>query len=451
MPNKILIANRGEIALRVIRACKELGIGCVAVYARGDEDSLHVKFADEAVCVGPANAAESYLNMNNIISAAVASGCNAIHPGYGFLAENDRFATIVERCNLKFIGPSGAVMARLGNKSEARRLAKELGIPTIEGSDGPVENVATAAGIAARIGYPVLIKAVSGGGGKGISIINNTEELYRLFELTRHEAEVNFGDSQVYIEKYIENPRHIEVQIIADSFGNTVHLGERDCSVQRRNQKIIEEAPSPFVGEELRARLGEAAVRLARAVGYQNAGTIEFIVDEKGNYYFIEVNTRIQVEHPVTEAVTGIDLVKEQIRVAYKDELSFRQEDVRITGHALECRLNAEDPNQNFRPSPGLIRNLVLPGGSGVRLDTHIYNNYEVPPHYDSLLAKVITHAPTRKEAIRKMRVALEQMIIDGVKTNIELLYLIMHNTNFVRGVYDTGFLRNFMETIKGE
>lgn len=451
MPNKILIANRGEIALRVIRACKELGIGCVAVYARGDEDSLHVKFADEAVCVGPANAAESYLNMNNIISAAVASGCNAIHPGYGFLAENDRFATIVEQCNLKFIGPSGAVMARLGNKSEARRLAKELGIPTVEGSDGPVENVATAAGIAARIGYPVLIKAVSGGGGKGISIINNTEELYRLFELTRHEAEVNFGDSQVYIEKYIENPRHIEVQIIADSFGNTVHLGERDCSVQRRNQKIIEEAPSPFVGEELRARLGEAAVRLARAVGYQNAGTIEFIVDEKGNYYFIEVNTRIQVEHPVTEAVTGIDLVKEQIRVAYKDELSFRQEDVRITGHALECRLNAEDPNQNFRPSPGLIRNLVLPGGSGVRLDTHIYNNYEVPPHYDSLLAKVITHAPTRKEAIRKMRVALEQMIIDGVKTNIELLYLIMHNTNFVRGVYDTGFLRNFMETIKGE
>jgi acetyl-CoA carboxylase biotin carboxylase subunit len=451
MPNKILIANRGEIALRVIRACKELGIGCVAVYARGDEDSLHVKFADEAVCVGPANAAESYLNMNNIISAAVAAGCNAIHPGYGFLAENDRFATIVERCNLKFIGPSGAVMARLGNKSEARRLAKELGIPTVEGSDGPVENVATAAGIAARIGYPVLIKAVSGGGGKGISIINNTEELYRLFELTRHEAEVNFGDSQVYIEKYIENPRHIEVQIIADSFGNTVHLGERDCSVQRRNQKIIEEAPSPFVGEELRARLGEAAVRLARAVGYQNAGTIEFIVDEKGNYYFIEVNTRIQVEHPVTEAVTGIDLVKEQIRVAYKDELSFRQEDVRITGHALECRLNAEDPNQNFRPSPGLIRNLVLPGGSGVRLDTHIYNNYEVPPHYDSLLAKVITHAPTRKEAIRKMRVALEQMIIDGVKTNIELLYLIMHNTNFVRGVYDTGFLRNFMETIKGE
>ncbi len=342
-------------------------------------------------------------------------------------------------------------MARLGNKSEARRLAKELGIPTVEGSDGPVENVATAAGIAARIGYPVLIKAVSGGGGKGISIINNTEELYRLFELTRHEAEVNFGDSQVYIEKYIENPRHIEVQIIADSFGNTVHLGERDCAVQRRNQKIIEEAPSPFVGEELRARLGEAAVRLARAVGYQNAGTIEFIVDEKGNYYFIEVNTRIQVEHPVTEAVTGIDLVKEQIRVAYKDELSFRQEDVRITGHALECRLNAEDPNQNFRPSPGLIRNLVLPGGSGVRLDTHIYNNYEVPPHYDSLLAKVITHAPTRKEAIRKMRVALEQMIIDGVKTNIELLYLIMHNTNFVRGVYDTGFLRNFMETIKGE
>ncbi len=451
MQNKILIANRGEIALRIIRACKELGIGCVAVYAKGDENSLHVKFADEAVCIGPAPAAESYLNMNNLISAAVASGCNAIHPGYGFLAENDKFATIVERCNLKFIGPGSEVMARLGNKSEARKLAKDLGIPVVEGSDGPVEDAESAATIAARIGYPVLIKAVSGGGGKGISIIKSEEELFRLFELTRHEAVVNFGNSQVYIEKYIENPRHIEVQVIADAYGNTVHLGERDCSVQRRNQKIIEESPSPFVGDDLRAKLGDSAVKLARAVGYQSAGTVEFLVDGEGNYYFIETNARIQVEHPVTEAVTGIDLVKEQIRIAYRSELSFRQKEIKMSGHALECRLNAEDPNLNFRPSPGLIRNVVLPGGPGVRLDTHIYNNYEVPPHYDSLLAKVITFAPTRKETIRKMRVALEQMIIDGVKTNIELLYLIMHNTNFVRGVYDTGFLREFLETIKGD
>ncbi|MCK9536857.1 MAG: acetyl-CoA carboxylase biotin carboxylase subunit [Bacilli bacterium] len=451
MQNKILIANRGEIALRIIRACKELGIGCVAIYSNSDENSLHVKFADEAICVGPAHASESYLNMNNIISAAVSTGCNAIHPGYGFLAENDKFATIVEKCNLKFIGPTSDAMAKLGNKSMARRIAKEVDIPIVEGSDGPVEDLAAAITVAKHIGYPILIKAVSGGGGKGISIIKNEEELVRLFDLTRHEAEANFGNSQVYIEKYIENPRHIEVQIIADAYGNMVHLGERDCSIQRRNQKMIEEAPSPFVNEKLRGMLGAAAVRLARAVGYQNIGTVEFLVDKDGNYYFMEVNARIQVEHPVTEMVTGVDLVKEQIRIAYRSELPFRQEDVNLSGHALECRLNAEDPSLNFRPAPGLIRNVVLPGGPGVRLDTHIYNNYEVPPYYDSLLVKLITYAPTRKETIRKMRVALEQLIVDGVKTNIEILYLIMHNTNFVRGVYDTGFVRDFLETIKGE
>lgn len=451
MQNKILIANRGEIALRIIRACKELGISCVAVYSKADESSLHVKYADEAICVGEAHAVDSYLNMNNIISAAISTGCNAIHPGYGFLAENEKFAKIVEKCKLKLIGPTSEIMKKLGNKTLARKIAKDIGIPVAEGSDGPVDDIAVAETVADRIGYPVLIKAVSGGGGKGISIIYNQEELRKLFELTRHEAEVNFGNSQVYIEKYIENPRHIEVQIIADVFGNTVHLGERDCSIQRRNQKMIEEAPSPFVNNKLRTALGDAAVRLAQAVGYQNVGTVEFIVDKDGNYYFIEVNARIQVEHPVTEMITGIDIVKEQILIAFKSELSFRQEDINFSGYALECRLNAEDPNLNFRPSPGLIRNLVLPGGPGVRLDSHIYSNYRIPPYYDSLLAKVITYASTRKDAIRKMRFALEQLIVDGIKTNIEILYLIMHNTNFVRGVYDTGFVRDFLEIIKGE
>ena len=448
--NKILIANRGEIALRIIRACKELGIGCVAVYSKADEYSLHVKFADEAICIGGADAKTSYLSMNNIISAAVSTGCNAIHPGYGFLAENDKFATIVEKCNMKFIGPNSTTMLKLSNKSVARQIARQLGISVAEGSDGPVSNINEAIEIAEKIGYPILIKAVSGGGGKGISIIKDSKELNRLYDMTRHEAEANFGNSEVYIEKYIENPHHIEVQVIADNYGNVVYLGERDCSIQRRNQKIVEEAPSPFVSKQLREELGNAAIKLAKAVGYNNLGTIEFIVDEDGKYYFIEVNTRIQVEHPVTEMITGIDLVKEQIKVAYRGELNFTQNDIKYSGHAIECRLNAEDPNANFRPSPGLIKNLVLPGGLGVRLDTHIYNNYYIPPFYDSLLAKLIIHTPTRKETIRKMRVALEQMIIDGIKTNIEILYLIMHDINFVRGVYDTSFLKDFLEAIKG-
>jgi acetyl-CoA carboxylase biotin carboxylase subunit len=451
MQNKILIANRGEIAVRVIRAAKELGIPCVAIYSVADENSLHVKLADEAICVGGAKSVDSYLNINNILSAAIATGCNAVHPGYGFLSENDKFVSVLERCGITFIGPSSDIIKKLGNKSEAREIARLADIPIVEGSCGSVANIEDATTIANSIGYPILIKAVSGGGGKGINIIRSNDELIKMFELTKMEAAANFGDSSVYIEKYIENPHHIEIQIMADNFGNVVHLGERDCSIQRRNQKMIEESPSPYVSSELRDTLGDEAIKLVKSIGYQNAGTVEFLVDKFGKYYFIEMNTRIQVEHPVTEMLTGIDLVKEQIKVAYGETLSIKQEDVVLNGHTIECRITAEDPNHDFRPSPGLIKNLILPGGFGVRVDTHIYANYEVPPYYDSLLAKLIVHAPTRKEAIKKMRVALEQFIITGIKSNIEIPYLIMHNTFFVRGIYDTSFIKQFWETIKGE
>lgn len=449
--NKILIANRGEIAVRIIRACKELGIPCVAVYSTADKESLHVKLADEAICIGGPRGVDSYLNMNNIISSAIATGCNSIHPGYGFLAENDKFIELLERCNLTFIGPRSETVRKLGDKALAKQIAKSVGIPVIEGSDGTVESLEEAQKVASKIGFPLMIKATAGGGGKGISIIHNQDELIKMFDLTKMEAEANFGNSDVYLEKYIEKPHHIEVQFLADKFGNVIYFPERDCSVQRRNQKMVEESPSPFVTEALRKELGEATVRLAKASGYTNAGTVEFIVDDEKNYYFLEVNTRIQVEHPITEAITGVDLVKEQIRIAYNDELTLKQEDIILSGHALECRITAEDPNRNFMPAPGLVKNLVMPGGPGVRIDTHLYNNYEIPAHYDSLLAKLIVWAPTRKEAIRKMRVALEQFIIDGVKSNIEVLYLIMHSTNFVRGYYDTGFIKVFWETVKGE
>lgn len=449
--NKILIANRGEIAVRIIRACKELGIPCVAVYSTADKESLHVKLADEAICIGGPRGVDSYLNMNNMISSAIATGCNSIHPGYGFLAENDKFIELLERCNLTFIGPRSETVRKLGDKALAKQIAKSVGIPVIEGSDGTVESLEEAQKVASKIGFPLMIKATAGGGGKGISIIHNQDELIKMFDLTKMEAEANFGNSDVYLEKYIEKPHHIEVQFLADKFGNVIYFPERDCSVQRRNQKMVEESPSPFVTEALRKELGEATVRLAKASGYTNAGTVEFIVDDEKNYYFLEVNTRIQVEHPITEAITGVDLVKEQIRIAYNDELTLKQEDIILSGHALECRITAEDPNRNFMPAPGLVKNLVMPGGPGVRIDTHLYNNYEIPAHYDSLLAKLIVWAPTRKEAIRKMRVALEQFIIDGVKSNIEVLYLIMHSTNFVRGYYDTGFIKVFWETVKGE
>jgi acetyl-CoA carboxylase biotin carboxylase subunit len=449
MAHKILIANRGEIAVRIIRACKELGIPSVAIYSKVDENSLHVKLADEAICIGEAKSIDTYLNINNIISAAIATGATAIHPGYGFLSENEKFASIVEKCNLKFIGPKSEVMRNFGDKTLAKKIAKENNIPVIDGSEGSIETLDEALEFARKLGFPLLLKAQLGGGGKGISIIKNEKDLKDSFDRTRQEALVNFGNDALYIERYISNPHHVEVQILADSFGNVIHLGERDCSIQRRNQKMIEETPSPFVDDLLRKKLGEDAITLAKAVNYEGAGTVEFIVDHEGNYYFMEMNTRIQVEHPITEMVTGVDIVKEQIKIAFGNPLSYKQEAIVLNGHALECRINATDPRNDFLPSPGLIKNLVLPGGFGVRVDTHIYANYIIPPYYDSMLAKVIVHAPTRREAIRKMRSALEQFMIDGIKTNIEIVYLVMYNTEFVRGVYDTSFMSNFLEVVR--
>lgn len=449
MPNKVLIANRGEIAVRIIRACKELGVPCVAIYSSADINSLHVKLADQAICIGQAPASDSYLHMNNIISAAVATHCTAIHPGYGFLSENDRFAAIVEKCNIKFIGPKSELIAKLGNKVVARNFASQQGILVVPGSPSTIETIEEAKSVAKDIGYPVLIKAVFGGGGKGIVRIQSEAELIASFERTRFEASINFGNNAVFIEKCIENPRHIEIQILADQFGNVVSLGDRDCSIQRRNQKLFEETPATGISKELRQQINDAAIRLIKALGYENAGTVEFILDANQQFYFMEMNTRLQVEHPITEMVTGIDIVKEQLKIAFQNPLSFKQSDINPTGHAMECRILAEDTDHDFRPSPGIIKNVIFPGGFNVRVDTHIYSQYEIPPYYDSLLAKVIVYAPTRREAIRKMRIALEEFIIDGVKTNVELLYLLLHNTDFVRGVYDTHFMKNFLEIVR--
>lgn len=451
MKNKILIANRGEIAVRIIRACKELGIETVAVYSEADETSLHVKLADEAVCIGGARSKESYLNMNSVLSAAISTGCNAIHPGYGFLSENSAFVEMVERCNMIFIGPSSKTIAQIGDKASARTIAKATGVPIVEGSDGVVENAQEGLKIAKHIGYPVMMKASSGGGGRGISIVRSDEEFLSAFERTSLEAETSFGDKSLYIEKFIESPRHIEIQIMADTHGNIVHLFERDCSMQRRNQKMLEETPSPILNDLLRRKIGMAAIKLAKAINYVNAGTMEFLVDPKGNFYFIEMNTRIQVEHPITEMITGVDLVKEQIKVAYGKELSFKQRDLKINGHAIECRINAEHAMKGFIPTPGKITNILFPGGIGVRMDTHIYPGYEVPPFYDSMIAKLIVHAPTRREAIKKMRVALEQFVVEGIHTNIEYQYLIMHNPDFIKGQYDTGFIARFNALVESE
>lgn len=444
MKNKILIANRGEIAVRIIRAAKELNIETVAVYSTADEHSLHVKLADEAICIGTERSKDSYLNANSVLSAAISSGCNAIHPGYGFLAENAEFVEMVERCNIHFIGPSSKAISLIGDKASARNIAKQEGVPIVEGSDGILENVNEGLKIAKKIGYPVMIKASSGGGGRGISIVRSEEEFKSAFERTQMEAEASFGDPSLYIEKFIESPRHIEIQIIADKKGNVVHLFERDCSLQRRNQKMVEEAPSPILSDILRRKIGASAIKIAKRIQYVNAGTMEFLVDSKGNYYFIEMNTRIQVEHPVTEMITGIDLVKEQIKIAYGNDLSFKQHQLKIKGHAIECRINAEDAMNGFIPSAGKINHVIFPGGLGVRIDTHIYCGYEVPPYYDSMLAKLIVFAPTRIEAIKKMRVALEQFFVEGISTNIEYQYLIMHNPDFIKGQYDTGFISRF-------
>jgi acetyl-CoA carboxylase, biotin carboxylase subunit len=439
--NKILIANRGEIALRIIRACKELGIATVAVYSEADVDSLHVQLADEAVCIGPAPSSESYLKIDRIISAAEITDVDAIHPGYGFLAENAHFAEVCASCNICFIGPSPAAIRAMGDKNQAREQARKAGVPVSPGSDGMIESEQEALAVAKKIGYPVMIKAIAGGGGRGMRPAHNDVSLVQGFLAARTEAEKAFGNGGVYIEKLIERPHHIEFQIIGDSHGRLIHLGERDCSIQRRNQKIVEECPSPLLDDDLRRRMGESSIRLAESVGYQNAGTMEYLVDQQGNFYFMEMNTRIQVEHPVTEEVYGLDLVKEQILVASGEHLSEHVVNARARSHAIECRINAEDPSSNFQPSPGLIELYYAPGGRGVRVDSHVYANYTIPPHYDSMIAKLICVGATRRSAIRRMSRALSEYLIGGIKTTIPFHQKIMQNADFLNGQFDTSFV----------
>ena len=444
MFHKVLVANRGEIAVRIIRALREMGIKSVAVYSEADKDALHVMLADEAICIGPAPSTESYLNMEAIISAAVALGAEAIHPGFGFLSENAKFANLCQMCNIKFIGPSAEIIEKMGNKSEARNTMAKAGVPVIPGTKEPVFDAKTALRAAKKIGFPVIIKASSGGGGKGMRVAESADHFEELFNAAQLESIKGFSDDSMYIEKYIQNPRHIEFQILADSFGNVVHLGERDCSIQRRHQKVLEESPCEAISDALRKKMGETAVRAAKAVGYENAGTIEFLLDKNKNFYFMEMNTRIQVEHPVTEAVTDFDLIKEQINIAAGEKLSFTQDDVVIRGHAIECRINAENPERNFMPCPGLITNVHIPGGKGVRVDTHIYNNYKVPPNYDSMLLKLIVHSKDRATAIAKMRSALGELIIEGIDTNLDFQYDILNNEAFQEGDTDTGFIPRY-------
>ncbi|OUQ41209.1 acetyl-CoA carboxylase biotin carboxylase subunit [Gemmiger sp. An120] len=448
MLKRVLIANRGEIAVRIIRACRELDIETVAVYSTADAQSLPVQLATRAVCIGPPRAADSYLNQTAVLTAAVESGCDGVHPGYGFLSENADFADLCARCGLKFIGPSGDVIRRMGNKAAARALMQSAGVPVVPGSDGPVPDAETAAQVAEKIGYPVLLKASAGGGGRGMRRVYDPENLIPAFEEARAEAVACFGDGEMYLEKLILNPRHIEFQILADSQGNVVHLGERDCSIQRRNQKLMEESPSRALTDELRTRMGRDAVQAARACGYEGAGTVEFVLDSAGNYYFIEMNTRIQVEHPITEMVTGLDLVREQLRIAAGLELPVQQEQVNLTGHAIEVRINAEDPAHDFRPAPGVTRFLHLPGGCGVRVDTALYNGCELSPWYDSLAAKVIVHAPTRLQAIRRMRRALEELVVEGYPTGADLAHMILYHPDYLKGEYDTGFLEQNLESL---
>ncbi|MCI8538003.1 MAG: acetyl-CoA carboxylase biotin carboxylase subunit [Oscillospiraceae bacterium] len=441
MLKRVLIANRGEIALRIIRACRELDIETVAVWSAADESALHAQMATRSLCIGPAKAADSYLNQKAILSAALACRCDALHPGYGFLSENPDFAGRCVQAGLKYIGPSGDVIRKLGSKASARALARNAGVPVVPGSDGPVKDVRQARELAEAVGYPVLLKASAGGGGRGMRQADDAQSLERAWQEARAEAVACFGDDELYLEKLVVHPRHIEFQIMADTQGHVVHLGERDCSIQRRRQKLVEESPSKALTPALRAEMGTAAVAAAKAAGYVGAGTVEFVLSPDGQFYFIEMNTRIQVEHPVTELVTGIDLVKEQLRIAAGLPLSFTQEDVQVKGHAIECRINAEDPERDFMPCPGTTTFLHLPGGPGVRVDTALYTGCEVSPYYDSLVAKVLVHAPTRLEAVRRMRRALEELIIEGYPTNAPLAHLIMHDRSFVQGQYDTGYL----------
>jgi acetyl-CoA carboxylase biotin carboxylase subunit len=448
MFKKILIANRGEIALRVICACRELGIKTVAVYSEADENSLHVRFADEDVCIGPARSADSYLSVPAVLSAAEITGADAIHPGYGFLSESAYLAEVCEACHIKFIGPAPNVIRLLGDKARARRAMKKAGVPILPGSDGPVDNEEKAHKIARDLGYPVIIKAVAGGGGRGMRVIRAAPELGRALKTAQREAEAAFGVGDVYLEKYVERPRHIEFQVLGDHHGAVVHLGERECSIQRRHQKLLEEGPSVAVTEKMRRKMGSAVMDAARAVQYTNAGTFEFLLDEKGNFYFLEVNTRIQVEHPVTEFITGVDIVKEQIRIAAGERLSFKQGDVTFTGHAIECRINAEDP-ETFAPSPGTIHAFSVPGGPGVRVDTFAHSDCTVPPYYDSLVAKIIVHGRDRQEAIARMRRTLEMTVIEGIRTSIPLHLRILTEPDFVAGRLHTGFMERILSEKK--
>ncbi len=442
MIRKILIANRGEIAVRIIRACREMGIATVAVYSEADKNALHVKLADQAVCIGPAPSQKSYLNVKAILEACCLTGADSIHPGYGFLSENVSFAKMCSEMGINYIGPSYELIELMGNKSKAKETMKKAGVPVVEGSEGNVESLQGAKDIANKIGYPVIMKAVSGGGGKGIRIANSEEELIRYYDVIRAEAKSAFNDDSIYIEKYIKNPRHIEIQVIADKHGNVAHLGDRDCTVQRKNQKMLEESPSDYIDEKLRQKMEKVSVKAIEKIGYTNAGTIEYLVDKEGNFYFMEMNTRLQVEHPVTEFVTGVDLVKEQINIASGKKLSKEVMNLHIKGHSIECRINAENPDKNFMPCPGKITGLHIPGGNGIRVDSAIYQDYIIPPNYDSMIAKLIVHGKDREECINKMKSALGEFVIEGVTTNIDFLYKILENPEFIKNDYDTSFIK---------
>lgn len=446
MLKKILIANRGEIAVRIIRACREMGIKTVAVYSEADKTALHTKLADEAICIGPAISTKSYLNVKAIIEAACLTGADSIHPGFGFLSENNSFAKMCDEIGIKFIGPKPEIIELMGNKSKAKETMKSVGVPVVPGSDGLIYTMQEAINISNQIGYPVIIKASAGGGGKGIRIAYSEEELRKAYEIVKQEALNSFNDDSIYIEKFIENPRHIEIQIMADEYGNAVHLGERDCTVQRKNQKMLEETPSGVIDSRLREKMGAIAVKAVKEVGYTNVGTIEFLVDKNKEFYFMEMNTRIQVEHPVTEMVTGLDLIKEQIRIASGEKMKYRQRDINFNGHSLEARINAENPYKNFMPSPGTIEELHLPGGNGIRVDTAVYSGYKVPQNYDSMIAKVIVHGKDRNESIAKMKSALSEFVISGIETNIDFLLKILDNENFVNNEYDTSFIEKEFE-----
>ena len=445
MLKKVLIANRGEMAVRIIRACREMGIRTVAIYSEADKNALHVKLADQAVCIGPAVSAKSYLNVKAILEAACLTGADSIHPGFGFLSENPNFAKICEEMGIKFIGPNHRLIELLGNKSQAKETMKKAGVPVVPGSDGLIYSKEQAIELAEKIKYPVILKASSGGGGRGIRVAFSKEEIEREYDIVKQEAKVSFNDDSLYIEKYIENPRHVEIQVLADEHGNCIHLGERDCSIQRRNQKILEETPSAIIDENTRNKMGEVAVKAVKEIGYTNAGTIEFLVDKNKDFYFMEMNTRVQVEHPVTEMVTGIDIIKEQIKIASGEKLEYDQDDIKFTGHSMEVRINAEDPAKNFMPCPGTIKGLHLPGGNGIRVDTAIYSDYTIPPTYDSMIAKIIVHGKDRNESIAKMRSAVAELVIEGITTNADFILEILDNKDFQNNDYDTSFIaKNF-------